>query len=365
MKKIKVAFVKFCGMANGGTEKYLQTISALLPKSRFEVDFFYCDTAPYIGSDFKHSDTDVSRVEYTRSHGVNLIKFNVGAKNVLHPEHTWINTDFWQVFDPSKYDIIQTGRAGHPEYPFTLINDTPIVDSIHLAGMAENKENVKMTVLVSSEQREKWVSAGGDRNKSVVVSVPVIVPEVRKKCYRQELGLTNKFVFGMHQRDDDGIFSPIPLEAFSKIENDKNFFLLLGGSKKYQQQADELGLRNVAFLETTSDVNKIHQFLKTLDVYAHGRNDGEQCSSAIIEAMSHGLPLISHEAPSMGQKEQIGDAGEVVCDSTNYFQVMLRMMKDNEYYSRCSKNSLFRYENIYDVDSIINQYIKIYESIIK
>ena len=49
MEKIKVAFIKFGGMANGGTEKYLQTIAAHLPKDEFDVDFFYCDAAPYIG----------------------------------------------------------------------------------------------------------------------------------------------------------------------------------------------------------------------------------------------------------------------------------------------------------------------------
>ena len=40
MKKIKIAFIKFGGMANGGTEKYLQTIASYLPKDEFEVDFF-------------------------------------------------------------------------------------------------------------------------------------------------------------------------------------------------------------------------------------------------------------------------------------------------------------------------------------
>ena len=47
MAKIKVAFIKFGGMANGGTEKYLQTIAAHLPKDEFEVDFFYCDCLLY------------------------------------------------------------------------------------------------------------------------------------------------------------------------------------------------------------------------------------------------------------------------------------------------------------------------------
>ena len=46
--KIKVAFIKFCGMATGGTEKVLQTIAANLDKNKFLVDFYYCDSAPYI-----------------------------------------------------------------------------------------------------------------------------------------------------------------------------------------------------------------------------------------------------------------------------------------------------------------------------
>ena len=152
MDKIKVAFIKFGGMANGGTEKYLQTISSYLPKNEFEVDFYYCDSAPYIGADFVHLDTDQSRVEYTKSHGVNLIKVNVGAKDVTNPTHDWVDTNFWELFDESKYDIIQTGRAGHPEYPFYLIKNTPIVDSIHLAGMVDNNSNIAKTVLISEEK---------------------------------------------------------------------------------------------------------------------------------------------------------------------------------------------------------------------
>ena len=104
MEKIKVAFIKFGGMANGGTEKYLQTIAAHLPKDEFQVDFFYCDAAPYIGSDFKHLDTDESRVEYTKSHGVNLIKFDVEFKDVTKPTHDWVNTNFFDLFNEDNYD---------------------------------------------------------------------------------------------------------------------------------------------------------------------------------------------------------------------------------------------------------------------
>ena len=95
--KTKIAFIKFGGMAFGGTEKVLQTIASELPKNRFIVDFFYCDASPYLGSDYKHIDTDLSRIAYCVENGVNLIKFNVDFKDVRIPTHDWVNTDFWKL----------------------------------------------------------------------------------------------------------------------------------------------------------------------------------------------------------------------------------------------------------------------------
>lgn len=353
-------------MANGGTEKYLQTIAAYLPKDLFEVDFFYCDAAPYIGSDFKHINTDQSRVEYCKSNGINLIKFDVGFKNVTVSTHDWVDTNFWEVFNESDYDIIQTGRSGHPEYPFIHINNTPIVDSIHLAGMAENKSNVAATILVSEQQKNRWISAGGNASKAFVIPVPVEVPEdtMFSTSYRDEFNLDKKFVFGMHQRNDKNIFSPIPLEAYEEIQNDNTSFIILGGSENYKKQAKDLQLKNVYFLDTTSDVNLIHKFLHTLNVYTHGRSDGEQCSSSIIEGLSHSLPVISHTAPSMGQVEQIGDAGKVVNDYLEYSNVMRSLMVDNKYYEQCSSNAFKRYSEIYNIDSIIKKFVELYKGIV-
>ena len=360
--RIKVAFIKFCGMATGGTEKVLQTIAANLDKNKFLVDFYYCDSAPYIGSDFVHPDNDISRMTYCYAYGVRLIKFSVKNKDVTTPTHDWIGSDFFDIFKESRYDVIQTGRAGHPEYPFTKINNTPIVDSIHLAGMAENKANVYKTVLISKDQRDKWVQAGGPRDRSVIIPNPVEIPDYTDS-YIQELKLRRKFVFGMHQRDDDGIFSNIPLEAYKKIENDKTHFILLGGSARYKKQAKDLGIKNITFLPTVSELEPIHKFLNTLKVYAHGRADGEQCSCAIIEALAHNLPVISHTAPSLGHMEQIGDAGRVVSSSEVYSLVMTKMIEDKNFYKECSVNAKKRYESTYGMDAIISEYSAIYEEI--
>ena len=362
---IKVAFIKFGGMAIGGTEKVLQTVAAELPKDKFHVDYFYCDAAPYIGSDYKHLDTDESRVEYCKSHGVNLIKFNVEFKDLRTSTHDWINTDFWDYFKEEDYDLIQTGRSGHPEYPFYMINKTPIVDSIHLSGMAENKSNSLKTVLISEEQRQKWIASGGPADRAVIIPNPLKIPDVGSVNYRDEFGWENKFIFGLHQRRDNHIFSPIPLEAYEEMETDDTAFLLLGGSESYQKQAKDLGLKNFKHLPTTGDLDIIHKFLNTLNVYAHGRSDGEQCSCAIIEAMSHGLPVISHTAPSMGQLEQIADAGKVVDNYEQYSNVMIDMLYDKKYYDECASNSMKRYNQVYKLKTVINKYIEIYKEVAK
>ena len=361
---IKVAFIKFGGMANGGTEKVLQTIAAELPKDKFIVDYFYCDSAPYIGSDFVHPDTDPSRVQYVKDNGVNVIKFDVEFKDLRTATHDWVNTNFWELFDEEKYDVIQTGRSGHPEYPFTLINKTPIVDSIHLSGMAENKHNTIKTVLISNEQRDRWIMSGGPADKAVIIPNPLRIPDVGDVNYREEFGWQDKFIFGLHQRRDNHIFSPIPLEAYDEIEDDNTAFLLLGGSENYQKQAKDLGLKNFKHLPPVGELEPIHKFLNTLDVFAHGRSDGEQCSCAIIEAMSHGLPVISHTAPSMGQLEQIGDAGKVTNSYQEYSEVMVEMIDNKNYYSKCAQNSKKRYNEIYKLESIIKKYADIYEGVV-
>ena len=92
--------------------------------------------------------------------------------------------------------------------------------------------------------------------------------------------------------------------------------------------------------------------------------DGEQCSTAIIEAMSHGLPFVSHIAPSMGYAEQIQDAGLVVKSVKEYSEVMLKFIKDKDFYSACSKSSINRYDSIYSLDSVISKYVTLIEEAI-
>lgn len=120
-KKIKIAFVKYGGLTSGGSEKMLQIIAANLPKDRFQVDYFYSDLAPHALSDGVVAGTDEHRREYLVSHGVKIIKFDVKFLDIFTPTKVWLGTNFFDVFNEDDYDIIQSCRAGHKEYPFTKI----------------------------------------------------------------------------------------------------------------------------------------------------------------------------------------------------------------------------------------------------
>ena len=74
--------------------------------------------------------------------------------------------------------------------------------------------------------------------------------------------------------------------------------------------------------------------------------------------------MISHTAPSMGQSEQIGDAGEVVDGYEEYAQSMKKMIHNKGFYVDCKINAEKRYKDIYDVPSIMKKFIELYKEVV-
>ncbi len=363
---IKIAFIKFAGLSTGGTEKFLQIIAANLPKDKFSVDFFYCDPAPSIGPVGVMLPTSPLQEAYVRSSGVNLKKFHVGAMDLTKPDHPWVDTNFWEVFNENNYDIIQTGRSGQKEFPFTKIKKTPIVDSLHFTGGVDNQYNISRVMHLCNWSAQRWIARGGDRSRVVLVSLPILPLERQQTDFRQELGIDSGiFVYGFHQRPDNTIFSEIPLAAYAKVENETTAFMLLGGGDAYKKQAQDLGLKHVYFVSPQPSQDGVKRFLNTLNVYAHGRKDGEVNSQAMAEAMAFGLPIVSHySSVNNGHVECIGQAGLVVKTVTEYAAELSRLKAENEYYQFRSKAALSRFSEMYELSGQINHFIHIYEDVV-
>ena len=331
MSRKRIAFIKFGGLSAGGTERWLQEMAVQLSKLGFPIDFYYCDAAPYLGSTFKHAGTDESRRKYLADHKVNLIEFRVKFKDLSSRTHNWVETDFWEVFDESKYAFAQSAIAGHAEYPFFKLG-IPVIDFVALSGNVNNSSNLKWTIHLSNWQRNIWRSLGGDFKASTVIPIPAF-PPVTCDNLRSQLGIdASKIVVGFHQRNDPNIFSEVPLNAFSALKSENTHFILLGGSDRHRTQAIDLEIKNVSFLDHDSSPELISKFLNTLDIFSHGRSDGETFGSVIAEAMMHSLPILSHSVKSgaNAQKETMGPAGFFVKNQGEYTKHLKLLINDAE-----------------------------------
>ena len=361
----RIAFIKFAGLAAGGTERWLQMMAANLPKDEFEIDDYYCDAAPYVGSDYKHTTTDTNRLRYMQEHNVNLIKFNVGSKDITKPTHDWVDTNFWDLFDENKYDLVQTAKAGPAEYPYHLVK-LPVIEFVALDAGVDFSPNIVWSIHLSNWQRKNWIKKGGDQNKSSVISIPAEEPSTQENL-RETLNIPKEaLVAGFHQRDDDNIFSMIPLEAFSHLKNPDWHFIIMGASRLYREQAQKLDLKNVHFLNHGSNSTDISKFLNTLDIFAHGRKDGETFGTVFAEAMMHGLPCLSHWSPiANAQPETMGPAGLFVKDLDEYTDKLRDLFSNNELRARLASKAKPHAQEHYSLESCVKKLSLIYFDVFK
>ena len=357
---MNIAFVKYGGLCSGGTERFLQTLSVTLKEHEFNVDYYYCDACPYLGSDYVHPTTDVTIKKYLEDNDVNLIKFSVEYKDVRTHTHEWVNTNFWDLFDENKYDVVITGRAGHQEYPYYKMNNVPLINILTLNAGVDNQNNNFRNIHLSNWSGQRWIESGGDPSRLDILGIIQKLPDI-KTNFRKKYNLNKKFVYGFHQRDSEHISSTIPIEAYAKIESDDTAFIMMGGSNVHLKKAEELKLKNFYHIPHSGDVKIIHKFLNTIDVFSHGRKDGETFGAVFVEAMYHSKPCLSHTAESNGHIEVIGDCGKVVSenDVDTYAKEMLNLKNDPIYYKELSLKARNRYDTLYSYKININKFLNI------
>lgn len=354
MKKIRMAFVHTTGLSAGGTEQFLQRLAVGLPKDRFEIDFYYAN------------NTAEHRKKYVEENGVHTIKFACSQIIEKKGFGRAFGCDFDKVYKDD-YDIVMLGTDGADISYLDCIRKTPIIDSIHYVSGVNNRFNVSRVMQISEFSRNLWKNKGGDDSRCVMISLPLKKPDFVYTDIRKALGLSpDTFIFGMHQANRDEIFSDIPLKAYKEVENEKNAYVLLNGSKRYREQAKELGLKNVYFYDYVNDNDQFYSILQSFDVYAHGRKDGELNSAALAEAMSLGLPIITHPSNYFnGHLEVIKDNGYVVKNYEEYAKKMMLLERDDSLRNKLGENSIKKFIEHYDYEGQMNNIIKIYEDVVR
>ncbi len=295
--------------------------------------------------------------------GVKTREFAIGWRDIRHPWHPWMESNFFQVFIESEFDIVQTARAGHPEFPYVHIKK-PIVEWNVFAAV-DHSPNIVKTVCICEWILEQWLEHGGPAARASV-AFPGIEPSVTSQHLRNELGIPrDAIVIGLHQRRDDNIYSSIPLQTFyearKRTEQDIRF-VLLNGSGKYRQQAADLGIPLYHLPETAKWV-EICKFLNTLDIYAHGRADGESHSSAIEEAMLHGLPVVSHKAIRNGHVPEIGEHGKVCDTFEEYVEFLLQLIENEQLRKRLGAGAKARAVSDFLISATVRKFEALYPEV--
>jgi len=346
---MRLAFVKYCGMASGGGERYLQSYAIICAKAGHDVTFYYTNRAANTPN---HPDHDASRLELVKSYGIKTVFVQVD-----HCEREYWISDFDSKFDDS-YDFVHSVVGGAIEYPFTKIK-SPIIHTIHGVN-AHNQDNIHRNILLCNWQASRWLANGGAGKIEIIPSIVHVPPKTRDNL-REQLGIRqDAFVFGYHQRNCSGLFSPIPFDAFRLFQND-SIFLMLGGGQAHRDYVAREKIRNVIFLDHTSDTVEIHKFLQTLDCYTHAKPFGEVCSACMIEAMYHGLPIVSHPSDiDQGHIEMLDGCGKIANSLDEYIAEMKELKEVDYYYDHRSELTLNKYYSAYDIQKIEQRILSLY-----
>jgi glycosyltransferase involved in cell wall biosynthesis len=270
---IRVAFIKKHGFHLGGTEILLQRYAAYLDKEKFSVDYYSEDPA---------IDAQKSFLE------ANGVRVHLGRYPVLD-----LDTDIVHSVAGDTMDYWTRRRV-------------PLVESVTL--ICNEKIRVPdYSVHMSEWQRREWCWRGyGSWEKSCTIPSPIDQFPTGDNL-RSSLGIEPEAVVtGLIQREDDNIYSAWPLKAWERCAEPNRYFLVMGGSKRYEKQS--VGMENVFFMNGRNDL-EICRFYNTLDFLTHGRKDGETYGTVIADALAHGLPILSHSGFSNGHQETIGKAG--------------------------------------------------------
>lgn len=355
----RLAFIKYGGLAAGGTERLLQEIAVELVNQGLQVDYFFCEPRVSPGSFWIHPPNDKGRRRYLESAGVKLIEFHIDYKDLSTPDHFWVANNFFEIFDEKRYEMVWTAKAGPKEYPFYCFG-IPFVEVVTLDAGFDDSSNRLHSILISNWQRNKWISKGGDEKTSSILPLSV-ANNASTRSLRTQLRIpTEKLVLGFHQRVDNEIVSTIPFESIAELEDENLFVLIMGGGEKYRDIANDYNIQ-ANFLPHNSEWLQISRFLKTIDIYTHGRADGETFGTVLAEAMSLGLPVISHSSPlgANAHVETIANGGFFAYSRQEYTSLLGSLIKDSALRARLGANGKAFAEATYSAKAFKNNIAQI------
>lgn len=277
--------------------------------------------------------------------------------------------EFSNVDELNQYDIdiLNTHRSGNdnwflPNFESTNFNFKIIETNFH----GYNKTKSDFRVYPSQ--------AILDHLEPCTIPYAVIPNPIHRKItnedFREKYEIKDKFVYGRIARPDSNIYLNTNLLAYKKIESDDTVFLYVAPNAMAKIDASNLGIKNIIFVDPTSDEFTVSKLYNTFDVLCHSNLLGETFGNTIAEAMIHGKPVITHIGRvswPQAHKELIGDKTELFIteDIINQYSNVMRQLKvDKLYYNEISNYLQTRANILYDYVCVARKYFELYKTIL-
>lgn len=263
-------------------------------------------------------------------------------------------------------DILHTHRSGNdnwflPNFESTKFNFTIIETNFH--GYNQTKSDYRVY------PSQSMIPNLQPCNIPYSIIPNPINKQITDTDLRYELDIKDKFVYGRIGRPDLNIYSDINLIAYKKIESDDTCFLYVAPNPKARIDAENLGIKNIIFINPTSDELAVSKLYNTFDVLCHSNSLGETFGNTIAEAMINGKPIITHIGNgswTQAHKELIGDKWELFLTTNivdSYADLMLKLKNDKKYYNEISYYLKNRALTLYDYKIVSKQYLDLYKKI--
>lgn len=348
MKKIKILFYSHT-IDFGGTWRSHERLLLNLNKDKFDVYVFYNPNQNNNRLDFLKTKLDNSKI----------IPF-LASTEKLGSEHgyPYKTTNFEDLVKKYNFDIIHFARSGYFEWPFNKRLCKLQIET-NIFGYMDQSPYLDYSVAIC----ETISNLRGGSNEIIYNPIPVLEKE-KNNNLKKSLNLDDNIpIFGRIGRKDN--FHPISLESLSilKKRGYKFKYIIIGACDIAINKINELNLNDeCVIVETTNDDDFIHKFHNSIDVFLHYRSDGECHSTAISQAMSYGIPVISHFAGYNGQSETINNGGFVAKNSEEYVEFLIKLLENKSFYNSISENAKIQ-SNKFDESLIVNKWENIYESL--
>ncbi len=326
----------------GGTEKTMQIFCKYMDKNIFDVHVL---TRKHPAPLTEIWMTDIKAVLGRKKYKEKKSQFEHAFmrtpefKELLGPDnvHFYTLSTLPNIMAKISPHILHVHNSGIIEPPLDqpkTISQIPAIFTTNVfgkQGRSPEQEKISKILFVSNWLKEYASWSKGDSRCDVLYN-PIEKP-LTDANLRSELNISEDVVvIGRVGRNASDIYDPISIRAYKEIEDNNTLFLALSPPPQMVKDAKEIGIKNILFLEPSTNDLFLSRFYNTIDIFAHARLDGETFGCAIAEAMIHGKPVVSHKSGIYNaQTEIIDDSCGFIADKDNYtaYAAFLKRLFEN------------------------------------